>query len=249
MNNKQIMGERRSTPQAMIRLLGGFAIEVHGRRRRLPPASQRVLAVLAVNGGDRDRDSIAELLWPEGRRSAASASLRSALWRTRERMDSALVDTDGDRLRLSSVVDVDLHQWQRRALDLKSLRDGELAGEMFGDALRAFSQPLLPAWGDEWLLFERERWDQLRVHALEQLAQQLVAADQHMFALQAALTAIGVEPIRESAHRTLICIHLAEGNRVSALHQYRRYQRDLARELGVRPSTQFEALLPRIVGE
>ena len=98
-------------------------------------------------------------------------------------------------------------------------------------------------WYDEWLLLERERLRQMRLHALEALAEQLVIAGDLPAAVHAALAAVAIDPLRESAHRALIRAHLAEGNRVEALRQLARLRHLLREELGVEPSSRAVDLL------
>ena len=71
---------------------------------------------------------------------------------------------------------------------------------------------LLPDWDDDWLEDERERLGQLHLHMLEAQADRLAADDRFGLALDVALAALRIDPFRESAHRTVIRIHLAEGN-------------------------------------
>jgi len=65
---------------------------------------------------------------------------------------------------------------------------------------------------DDWVVLEQERWDQLRLHALEATAEVLLCRGQHMLALEASLVAARSELFRESAHRVIIRVYLAEGN-------------------------------------
>ena len=51
---------------------------------------------------------------------------------------------------------------------------------------------------------------------------------------------------RESAHRTVVRVHLAEGNVVEALRAYEQFRDMLADELGVQPSSQFARLVEGI---
>ena len=51
--------------------------------------------------------------------------------------------------------------------------------------------------------------------------------------------------MRESAHRLLIQVHLAEGNRAEAGRQYEIYRNLLATELGIEPSASIKHLLSR----
>jgi len=95
---------------------------------------------------------------------------------------------------------------------------------------------LLPDWYDDWLQDEREGLRQTQLHALESLARRLSESGSHADAVQAALAAIRLEPLRESAHRTLIQVHIPEGNMSEAWRQFQRCRRMLREELGVEPS-------------
>jgi DNA-binding SARP family transcriptional activator len=110
-------------------------------------------------------------------------------------------------------------------------------------ALELLQHDLLPSWYDDWVLFERERLRQLRIHALETLAATLTRKARFAEAIDAALHAICAEPLRESAHRRLIEAHLAEGNVSEAITQYERYRALLDEALGVPPSPGLRALL------
>ena len=104
---------------------------------------------------------------------------------------------------------------------------------------------LLPDWCDDWVLDEREGLRQTRLHTLETLARRLGASGRHADAIQAALVAIRLEPLRETAHRSLIEIHLTEGNWSEACRQFQRYRKLLREELGVEPSDSMRLLLDR----
>lgn len=92
---------------------------------------------------------------------------------------------------------------------------------------------LLPEWEDEWLVPERERLRQLRLHALDEDAHRLAAQEHYGAAVDVALAAVCMDPLRESAHRTLIAVHLAEGNLAEADRALQRCRRTLLAELGV----------------
>ena len=87
------------------------------------------------------------------------------------------------------------------------------------------------------LIIERERFHQLRLRALECICEALTAKGDYAGALEAALAAIAAEPLRESAHRALIGVHLAEGNRAEAVRQFG-LRSDSARGIEPFPLTQ-----------
>ncbi|MFI1719128.1 BTAD domain-containing putative transcriptional regulator [Streptomyces sp. NPDC053513] len=179
------------------------------------------------------RGAAAERLWPDCSPTRASANLRTALCHGRRAGPLTTVECVDRRLRLAPVVEVDLHRARCRAQDAIGDRRSPEDPE---DLAATFGEELLPEWPDEWLEVERERWDQLRLHALEGLAQRLRRDGEYLAALQTALTATQIDPFRETAHRILIEIHIAEGNRACAMKCYKEYQRLLRRELAVDPS-------------
>jgi DNA-binding SARP family transcriptional activator len=85
-------------------------------------------------------------------------------------------------------------------------------------------------------MIERERFRQLRLHALEALCEQLTLDGRFGQAVDAGLAAVAAEPLRESAHRVVISAYLAEGNKVEAVRQFKFYQQLARQELDVQPS-------------
>ncbi|MFD3996247.1 BTAD domain-containing putative transcriptional regulator [Streptomyces sp. NPDC058548] len=192
------------------------------------------MALLALNAaGGVYRGAAAERLWPDCSPSRASANLRTALCHGRRAGSVTTVECVDHRLRLAPVVEVDLHT-------VRGLAQGAVADAPPPDdpepLVAKLGEELLPSFPDEWLLVERERWDQVRLHALESLAQRLRRDGEYLAALQTALTATQIDPIRETAHRILIEIHIAEGNTACAVKRYKEYQLLLRRELEVEPS-------------
>ncbi|MER7541205.1 BTAD domain-containing putative transcriptional regulator [Streptomyces sp. NPDC097704] len=235
------MLQNETSNELSLELLGDFELVCSGQRVRVPLGAQRLLAFLGLQSDGVHRGAAAQQLWPDYPCHRAAANLRSALCQGRRTGCVPLVDCIGQRLRLSPLVRVDLHTvgvGARKIVDGPGPPPGD--AEAFIDDL---TQELLPGWTDEWLDLDRERWNQLRLYALESLAQRLLTAGQYLPALQAALTAIAIDPIRETAQRTVIEIHLAEGNVASAVLRYQHYSDFLLRELHVSPSPHMTNLL------
>jgi DNA-binding SARP family transcriptional activator len=150
------------------------------------------------------------------------------------------LEVTGGAVRLADGVEVDVHElvsWARNVLD----PDSDIGDEFLPEV--ALRGELLPGWYDDWILLERERLRQLRMHALEVLADRLAIAHRFGEAIQAALAAAHAEPLRESAHRAVIRVHLAEGNIAEAVREYAGFERLLRRELNVQPSEQIRELM------
>jgi DNA-binding SARP family transcriptional activator len=232
-------------PVARVRLLDGFGLELGrctgGISGGLPRGVQRLVAHLGISRQPA-RTAIAGLLWPDVPESHAQGSLRSALWRL-SKVAPGLIRAGRDTLSLADGVQVDVREltsWARRVAD-PAVSIDDLAA-----ACRRLRGELLPGWYDDWVLLERERLRQLRLHALEAFAERLTAAGRYAEAVEAACVAVQAEPLRESAHRTLVRVHLAEGNVVEALRAYQVFRTMLADELGVVPSGLMLDLVNRL---
>ncbi|WP_328869340.1 hypothetical protein OHT76_04115 [Streptomyces sp. NBC_00287] len=227
-----------------VEILGPFELIRGGRSVAVPAGAQRLLALLAVRGEGIHRRAAAEQLWPECTPLRAAANLRSALCQSRKIGPKTVVVSEGHRLALSSCVSVDHWEVCASARQLLEPEDGLQATPADLDRLvEDLGRPLLLGWDDEWLILERERWDQMRLYALESLAQHFLALDRFLAAHQAALAATAVDPYRETAHRIAIEVHAAEGNVACAVKHYLDYRRLLQQELRVSPSQRMTELI------
>lgn len=218
-----------TSEEVVLHLLAGFGVEVCGEEVPLPGSAQRVVAFVALHERPVLRTYVAGTLWLESPEARAAGSLRSALWRI-HRHTAELVVADADTLRLGTEVRVDLR-------DAETQAHTELAGDSSRITPDTLTLDLLPDWYEDWVLLERERFRQLRLRALESMCTRLAAAGRLDEALEAGQLALVGEPLRESAHRALVRLHLAEGNAAEALRQYRLCRRLLLEQLGVEPSS------------
>jgi DNA-binding SARP family transcriptional activator len=226
-------------PRFRLQLLDGFGLACDGEAVDVPVRCQRVVALLALHPGQMRRSVVAGMLWPEVTESRACSSLRSALW-TLPRTDPAIVAIASATLALAPRVQVDLHEVSDVARRL-----ADPAADVRGDELdeRRFTADLLPEWSEDWILIQQQRYRELRLHALEGLCERLAAGGRFGAAVQAGLTAVAAEPLRESAHAVLMRAYMAEGNRPEAIRQFGRYARLLRDELGLDPSPSMESQL------
>jgi DNA-binding SARP family transcriptional activator len=224
-----------------LSLLRGFDVQVGQRSVPLCSSAQRLVAFLALMDVPVGRSYVAGMLWPETTTERANANLRSSLWRA-QRCCQQLIAASARQLGLAARVVVDIRTARTYA---RQLIQPSSAGDNPGLDLRSYlTVDLLPDWYDDWVLIERERYNQLRLHAIEALCHHLTTAGHHAEAIDAGLAAVRAEPLRESAHQVLIRAHLAEGNRWEAVRQYERCRRLLLDELGLEPSPALRALLP-----
>lgn len=226
-------------PAHMVRVLGRFRVEVRHRPVELPMQAQRVIGYLAVTGTCERRDRLAGRLWPFSPQRRADANLRTAIWRIGT-ASRALLDTSRTFIALEEHVEVDARLACAQA---RTLIDPSCEQAMGNSSLALWEDDLLPGWDEEWLVIERERMRQLRIHGLEALSRVHIASGRFCDAIDVALTTVAAEPLRESAHFVLIQAHLAEGNTSEAQREFESYRRLLQAELGLEPSSKIRDLV------
>jgi DNA-binding SARP family transcriptional activator len=228
----------------------------------LLPSAERLLALMTVahRGRRVRRLAVAERLWPDAAPGRAGSSLRSVLWRLPRPRGRSPVQSNATMLWLADGVDVDLWEAELAARRIGAVDAGRAAAGgtvetaadedhcAAADALTLWSSDLLPHWVDDWLVTEQESFRQTRLHALETAALRLCHLGRYADALGAALAAVRSEPLRESAHRRVVEVHLAEGNHAEALRQYDGYRRLIAAELGLPPSDGIRRLVAPLLG-
>lgn len=229
-----------------LSLLDAFELRCDGELVSLPPSAQRLLALLALHDRPLLRPFVAGTLWLDTPDERASANLRSSLWRL-NRPGPRLVDATSVQLRLASDVRVDVRETASLAHQLLSRPNGPHGNEAeLASDPRLLTGELLPDWYDDWVMLERERLRQLSLHALEALGERLLDAGRLGEALEAALEAVAMEPLRESSHRLLIRIHLEEGNAAEAIREFELCGRLLRDQLGLEPSPQLAQLVANL---
>ena len=229
-----------------ISLLGTFGVRVGASRFPVTSrCSQRLLVFLALHDRILARVAIAGTIWPEVTDEKAGVSLRSSLSRLGKPMREAIVAAPLD-LHLATNVTVDYRESQALAHRLLQVESPPRQSDLTADAISALSDELLPDWYDDWVVAEAEDWRQLRMTALEAQARILTACGRLPEAAGAARAAMRAEPLRESAHASLIRVHLAEGNQSEALRVFDRYRALLLDELDLEPTPLLSDLLASI---
>ena len=235
------MTAQHSTPRVELRLLGGFGLTIDGAAIDMTPAAQRLLAFVALTPRGADRAFTAFQLWPEHCEKRAKANLRSALWRLGKAPSNLTIATKC-QLRLDPAVWVDARDGVRELA-----RGGveEIAEAVL--PFHALDSDLLPDWYDDWLMVERERLRQFRLGSLEDAARRSIQAGHFSKAIQLALAAVSIEPLRQSGHLLVIEAHAAQGNQVEAIRQYETLRALLRSKLGCEPSAAAAELMEPIM--
>jgi len=247
-----------SSPGICFALLGRFCLYLG--EREIPEAAFKsrkalsLLKLLALKPKQQlHRDQAIDALWPELDPTAAAAQIYKSIHYIRKAFEATTVDLapaellvyKDETLKLTAPAEVhtDLDAFQHLAQEAR--RNKTLSS--YQHAVASYTGDLLPA--DIYESWTEERRESARVQFLElliALGQEHIDAGDFADAAEAFRRVLGIDPLDETAHQGLMRAFALQGNRSQALHQYKRCEEILAKELDTKPAAETTALLKTI---
>ncbi|HMQ29966.1 MAG TPA: BTAD domain-containing putative transcriptional regulator [Chloroflexaceae bacterium] len=238
-------------PTLSLTLLGDVACALDGRPLRFARRSALALAVyLACAGRTQRRVLLASLIAGDSDDASASMALRNGLRDLRALLGEQLqVDATTVALAPSLELTSDVAAFETAARTGLAQKSVALLREAFAHYGGEFTPGLAvkgaPAF-DDWLIQERERLRELALRVLSELGAAEERAGDRTSAIATRRRLLAEEPWREEAHRALMRLLAADGQRAAALHQFEQCRAALQRELGIEPEPETLALLEQL---
>jgi DNA-binding SARP family transcriptional activator len=235
---------------------------VHHAGRTVAFATRKALALLvylAVEGEAQPREKLTALFWPESPPARGRAALRKTLAYLQRALNDGSaphVRADRDSLAIDpeSDVNVDLQALARAAQAGRSaalaveqaLETLQAAARLYrGDFLEGFSLSDAPEF-DNWASLRRETCHRQATLVFDRLSQIQFERGQAASALETTARWAAHDPLNEAAHRRLMQLHFAAGDRAAALQAYETCCETLRREVNAEPAPATRQLAERI---
>jgi DNA-binding SARP family transcriptional activator/predicted ATPase/tetratricopeptide (TPR) repeat protein len=243
-------------PKLKLFLLGAPNVELDGQPADISRRKAiALMAYLAVEGQPHTRDELATLFWPDYESSQSYAYLRRALWEINNALGKGWLETDRDQVEIGGAGEL----WLDVAAFETALAGGRAeqgpAGELErlaaavslykGDFMAGFSLADAPQF-DMWQRFTSERLRRQYAQALERLVAGLEGQGELEPAIEYAGHWLALDPLHEPAHRALMRLYAAAGQRAAAIRQYEAAAAILDDELGLAPEAETTALHDQI---
>ncbi|HEU0252277.1 MAG TPA: BTAD domain-containing putative transcriptional regulator [Pyrinomonadaceae bacterium] len=246
-------------PGLRFRLFGKFS--AHLDTETVPGLDagkdQELLSYLLIHR-DRphSREALASLLWGNTSTEKSKKYLRQALWHLHGALNTQngnaevlKVDHDWLSLNPSSDLWTDVADFERAFAGAEGIPGKQLdsqQAEALKNAAALYNDDLLPGWYQDWILFERERLQNMYLLILDKLIGYLQYHQQYEVAQGYGTTILKYDPARERTHRQLMHLYYLGGDRTAALRQFERCASALKQELGVKPERRTIELYERI---
>lgn len=202
-------------------------------------------------------EQLIKLLWPDVSQRVAASNLHVTLHYLRRVLEPELAPG-----RESTFIRRNRHNcywfelndvWWSDVFDVQHLstlaKDAERRGELakaisfYNTLISYYSQGFLPEdiYDDIFSPYRRQH-DYAYVQLLEHLMQIHIQMERFDEALSCALHILSQDPYSEDAIKTMVQIHLRQGNATSAIRQIDDFQRSLKQDLGIEPGEELLTL-------
>lgn len=242
-------------------LLGLPRIEFNGSPIKVERRKSLALAAyLACAEHRQSRDALADLLWPELDREHGRTTLRSALLALTTPVTLDWIEADRTTLALKwDVVWTDLREFSA----LLSAREShghnlavvcEQCVALYEQAIALYQSGFMTGFDladcadfVSWQMAQREWLRREFADSLRRLSSYLAETEQYAQAIKHAQRWLALDPLHEPAHRQLMRLYAANGQRSEALRQYKQCADLLDAELATPPEDEtarlYEAIL------
>jgi two-component SAPR family response regulator len=195
------------------------------------------------------KEEIGAILWPEASAEQLRLRFKNNIYRLRNATDQNVILYENElysfNREFNYAYDVeDFASHLRKAKQSTDLLQQILH---YRDAVELVRGRYLEDIDSTWVLPERERLEQEYLDALLTLARLLVKAGDPAMAIHFCQKAVAWDGCFEEAHRVLMEIFAVTGDRIALRRQYQYLHKRLAKELGVAPSVETEALFRSLV--
>jgi DNA-binding SARP family transcriptional activator len=227
---------------------------IHIKRRK----ALALTAYLALADQRQSRELLANLLWPDLDHEHARSAFRSTLHAMTAPMTVSWVDSDPMSVALKSdMVWVDVNAFtsllgQRSTHDHSRERVCAECVEIYLQAIEIYQSDFMAGFNpsyseefDDWQRSQRQwlRWEFAEIH--QRLSEYYCKQGRYDLAIKYGQQWLSLDPLHEPAHRHLMRLFVANGQRTEAFRQYERCVDILDIELASLPEAETRRLYPK----
>lgn len=252
------MADQQQLRPCRVVMCGRFNVVVAGERVPLVRVQKacELLALLSLHLGRADnRDEIVELLWPGVDPSTGRNRLRFTLSTLRNMLEplgvprGSVIIAGRNQIAVSGdAISTDVSDMQFALRRATGAADPSEKAGLLAEALQCCNGEFMAGYYADWIETDRKHIASQFVDAACALAEILQDAGDFDGALNAALKAVGADPWREEAHRSVLRAHMARGEAAEARRHFSKMERAFRTELGVDPGPETRKLLTDVGG-
>jgi len=233
-----------------IKVFGGIQVQLGGETIEFSRHKATALLVfLAVTGERQSRDALATMFWPENTQARTYANLRQAIWEIRHSLGDNWLEVSRESLQMiprndlwldfvefhDLISKVKRHVHPRMIVCEDCLANYKQAAALsMGDFLAGFSLRDSPEF-DNWQYFQTVELNREIGGVYNQLVDWCSEKHEYDQAIYYARRWLQLDELNEHAHRALMRLYSAKGQRNTAIRQYQSCVQLIERQLNITP--------------
>lgn len=240
-------------PHLTFHALGDEQVWVDGvgithARWRFLKARDLLFCLLAHPRG-LTKEQVGLLFWPDCSPTQLKQNFKVIIHRLRRILGQEVILQEDGVYRFNNALDYesDVEQFKSRLAQAHTAIQPTARLAAYRGAIAYYQGSYLPHLDEEWVLLEREHLRLAYIGALWRMAKVARALGNEEEAHNACQRLLDEEPCHEAAHRLLMRLYAASGQRAEVVRQFARCKQALREDLAIPPSIKTTTLFTRLV--
>jgi two-component SAPR family response regulator len=211
----------------------------------------RDLFLFLLHSSPMTKEQIALELWPDISPARLKMRFKINVHRIRKAVGQEVVIFEGEHYRFNRAIN---YSWDREKFDeiRQSIRQDVTSAEkmkLLEQAVEIANGSYLADIDGDWVVSERLKYQDICQQILLELGEIYLAKGQAQAGLNIARRALQFDVLFEAAHRLIIQAYAVLHDPAGMARQYQQYQKDLADQLGLQPSSEITSLYEQLLNE
>lgn len=184
------------------------------------------------------KEQVGLIFWPDATQDELRLRFKNTLYRVRRAVGRQTIFLQDDYYQFNWSLDYeyDLDIFTSSMEKAHSARDSSEKIHFLKQAVELYKGDYLNEIDEIWVITDRQKYYQMYLDGLMQLASLFMEAKTYKTALRYCYQALTEDTCLEDAHRLAMRIHAATGNRAAIVRQYEHCQAALTKEINAPPS-------------
>lgn len=214
-------------------------------------AAREMFFVFLAHPGGLTKEQVGLYMWPDASISELDIRFKNTLYRLRSAVGKHVILLSEGIYRFNPILDY-TYDVEIFNMALKRAQEAEVIHEKIkhlSHAVQQYKGDYLPEIDAFWVIPDRERYRQLNINALMQLAQLYFDEGVLKSALKYCELALEEDSVNEEAHRLAMMVHAEAGNKAEIIRQYETCCLELEDKFNVKPSDKTRQLYESLIND
>ncbi len=212
-------------------------------------AAQDLFFLMLAHPGGLTKEQVGLYMWPDASPEDLNVRFKNTLYRLRKAVGNQAILLGNHGYRFNRMLDY-FYDVEIFTAQIEKAEQAESVVEKvshFNKAIREYQGDYLSNFDGLWVMADRERYRQMYLNAVVQLAKYHYEEQELQAALRYCQQALIEDPMLEEVHRLAMKIHAMSGNRAEVIRQYQLCKRVLIDNYNIAPSEKTHELFQSLI--